>query len=389
MDIQSLVNLIPEELAERETKKRKLQALFEEHKQELVIYGHGNLGPELEKGLDIAGWPIQYYLDAYKPTDLKQKNINLKDARHYLTPNALIIVAVYDVVSAYPFIRSEIEKEGFHNIVSILDLRIWPELFQSGNIHSVVGWDIESISWDQASKAYELLADAMSQKVFYELLYFMLKNPYEKLSLCPARDQYMPSDVYLPIDSEFIIDCGAYDGDTMRAFYSRLGQWGSYTAIDADPYNIEKVRGSIQKDIPIHLQGVTKTIHAAVSNEPGTVSFVAKGCTSSHVSAKDKEDRQTVSVPVVRLDDVIQGPVTLLKMDIEGFELRALQGAERLIRENQPLLAICGYHHQEDLWEIPLYMKKLLPNHRIYLRNYVGMIEYVFYAVPQDRVLLE
>lgn len=387
LDIQLLLNQIPEEMAKREVRKRKLQALFQEHRDELVIYGHGNLGTELEKGLENAGWPVRYFLDANKPTDPEQKNINLRDANSYLNRDVLVIVAVYDIVAAYTSIRSDIQKEGFHNIISILDLRVWPELFQAGHMHSTIGWDIEHIPEKQVFAAYAVLSDGLSQRTFQELLRFMIEEPYEKLTLCSPINQYMPSDIYLPIENERFIDCGAYDGDTMRAFLSALGTWQSYTAIDADPYNIEKVKKSIQQDIPARLQGVTKAIHAAVSNEQGSISFCAGKRTASHVTLEGEENQQTVSVPVVKLDDVIQGPVTLLKMDVEGFELRALQGAERLILSNQPLLAICGYHRQADLWEIPLYMKKLLPNHKIYLRNYVGIIEYVFYAVPEDRVL--
>lgn len=386
-DIQLLLNQIPEEMAKREVKKRKLQALFQEHRGELVIYGHGNLGTELEKGLVNAGWPVRYYLDANKPTDLAKKNINLKDASRYIDRDALIIVALYDIVSLYPVIQSNLQKERFENIISVLDLRVWPELFQAGHIHSTIGWDIEHIPEKQVFAAYAVLSDGLSQRTFQELLRFMIEEPYGKLTLCLPINQYMPSDVYLPIEDERFVDCGAYDGDTMRAFFSVLGTWQFYTAIDADPYNIEKVKKSIQKNIPAQLQGVTQAVHAAVSNERGNISFCAGNRTASHVTLEGEENQQTVYVPVVKLDDVIQDPITLLKMDVEGFELRALQGAERMIRENQPLLAICGYHRQEDLWEIPLYMKKLLPNHKIYLRNYVGIIEYVFYAVPENRVL--
>ena len=387
LDIRSLFQQIPMELTSRREKKEVLKEQFRAHEKELVIYGHGNLGTELEKGLKNAGWPVRYFLDANKPTDLEQKRINLKDAAQYLGRDALIIVALYDILSAYPSIRSSLQKEGFHNIVSILDLRVWPELFQAGHMHSTIGWDIEHIPEKQVLEAYSLLADSMSQKVFCELLHFTVDAPYKEMTLCPAAEQYMPSELYAPIKNECIVDCGAFDGDTMRMFLSAIGTWQSYTAIDADPYNIEKVKASIQHDIPERLRAVTQAVHAAVSNGSGTVSFHAGNRTASHISEEETAKDTAISVPVVKLDDIINGPVTLIKMDVEGFELRALQGAEGLILTNQPLLTICGYHCQADLWEIPQHIKKLLPNHSIYLRNYVGLIEYVFYAVPPDRVL--
>lgn len=386
-DIQSALNKIPEEMSKREVKKRELQSLFEKHREELVIYGHGNLGSELEKGLRNAGWPVCYFLDVNMPTDLDQKNINVKDSDQHLSQDALIIVALYDIFSELPSIRRNLQSKGFKNIITVLDLRVWPELFQAGHIHSTIGWNIETIPEALVLKAYSTLTDSISQKTFVELLHFMIDTPYENLTLCPPTEQYMPSDIYCSAKNEFIVDCGAYNGDTMRAFLSTLGAWSSYTAIDADPNNIEKVKESIERDIPVHLRGVTQAIHAAVSNEQGTVAFHAGNYTSSYVAANGEYNQQAISVPVVKLDDVIQDPVTLLKMDVEGFELRALQGAERLILTNRPLMTICGYHCREDLWEIPLYLKMLLPNHRIYLRNYVGIIEYVFYAVPEDRVL--
>jgi len=46
-----------------------------------------------------------------------------------------------------------------------------------------------------------------------------------------------------------------------------------------------------------------------------------------------------VSVPCVRLDDVIgESDVRLLKIDVEGFELAALQGAARILQRSRPLL---------------------------------------------------
>lgn len=387
LHVAKILNTVPDELAKRREQKEKLIRQFEMHKQEIVIYGHGYLGTELDKGLAHAGWSVQYFLDANKPTDFGKRNINLEDARQFLSPDSLIIVAIYNVYLEYQTICAKLEAMGFNNILSILDLRSWPDLFQGGHIHDTLSWDISHIPEDLVSEAYSLMEDNLSQRTFEELLSFFLSDRDIKFTLCPEEKQYMPDEIYLPTENERIIDCGAYNGDTMRSFYTALGTWCSYTAIEPDLHNWEELNISIRANLPGELAGRTKTICAAVSNAAGNVTFCANGNTTSHISGKPAG--LVHSTPVIKLDDVIQDSVSIIKMDIEGFELRALQGAERVIRENHPLLAICGYHRQSDLWEIPLYMKKLLPNHHIYLRNYVGIIEYVFYAVPQDRVLLQ
>lgn len=382
IDVMKILNNVPDELAKRRDRKEELARQFELHKSEIVIYGHGYLGTELGKGLEYANWPVQYFLDANKPTDFSKKNINLKEATQYLPSDALIIVAIYNIYLEYPSIRAQLETMGFKNILSILDLRVWPELFQGGHIHDTLSWDITHISEKLVSEAYLLMEDELSKETYTELLSFFLSDCDMKFTLCQAEKQYMPDETYLPIENERIIDCGAYNGDTMRAFYSRLGAWCSYTGIEPDLHNWEELNASIQTSLPKELAERTKTICAAISNRAGSATFCANGNTTSHISGESVHN-----TPVIKLDDAIQEPVSFIKMDIEGFELRALQGAEGLIRKNQPLLAICGYHRQADLWEIPLYMKKLLPNHKIYLRNYVGIIEYVFYAVPENRVL--
>lgn len=384
LDVTKILNTIPEELAKRKERKEGLIKQFKTHKSEIVIYGHGYLGVELGKGLECANWPVQYFLDANKPTDLSKKNINLKEANRYLSPDAIIIVAIYNIYLEYPSIRAQLESMGFKNVLSILDLRVWPELFQEGHIHDTLSWDITHIPEKLVSEAYLLMEDGLSQKTYKELLSFFLSDRDIKFTLCQAEKQYMPDETYLPIKNECIIDCGAYNGDTMRAFYSGLGAWCSYTGIEPDLHNWEELNASIQTDLPKELAERTKTICAAISNKAGSATFCANGNTTSHIS-----EESVHNTPVIKLDDAIQEPVSFIKMDIEGFELRALQGAEGLICKNQPLLAICGYHRQADLWEIPLYMKDLLPNHKIYLRNYVGIIEYVFYAVPENKVLLK
>ena len=91
---------------------------------------------------------------------------------------------------------------------------------------------------------------------------------------------------------------------------------------------------------------------------------------------------------VVRLDDAIcNARISFLKMDIEGAEPQALEGARQTILAQKPKLAICVYHHIKDLWEIPLFIKSLVLEYRIFLRHHTTLdYETVCYALPPSDI---
>lgn len=116
-------------------------------------------------------------------------------------------------------------------------------------------------------------------------------------------------------------------------------------------------------------------------NEPLDISYSVE-LSQSTIGAGDAQGH------VARLDDLIgDARVTFLKMDIEGAELKALEGARGTILANRPKLAICVYHHFKDLWEIPLFIKSLVPEYRIFLRHHTKLeYETVCYALPPEDV---
>ena len=88
-------------------------------------------------------------------------------------------------------------------------------------------------------------------------------------------------------------------------------------------------------------------------------------------------------IDVIQIDSLMnKEEVTFIKMDIEGAELKALKGAKNIILRDKPKLAISIYHKPEDIVEIPLFIKELVPEYKLYIRHYSNdSIETVLYAV--------
>jgi FkbM family methyltransferase len=92
-------------------------------------------------------------------------------------------------------------------------------------------------------------------------------------------------------------------------------------------------------------------------------------------------------VRVVALDEDIKEPITYLKMDIEGAEYAALNGAAEHIRADRPKLAVSLYHSNDDLWRLPKLIHSIMPDYRFYLRYYGGALiaaDYVLYCLPPE-----
>jgi len=178
---------------------------------------------------------------------------------------------------------------------------------------------------------------------------------------------------------EYVADCGAYTGDTLLEFVrlAKMLRDGKYYAFEADPRTV----GELQNTITRHgLTDFTEVYPYAVWHESTRLAFDCDASSSS-VNAQG-----SIVVDARKLDDVLAGkPVTLIKMDIEGAEHNALQGAESIIRTQKPKLAISLYHKPEDLWKIPQYLTSVVPEYRYWARwHSYRTTEFVLYASARN-----
>jgi hypothetical protein len=102
----------------------------------------------------------------------------------------------------------------------------------------------------------------------------------------------------------------------------------------------------------------------------------------TQASRNSKLSSKGVPVEVTDLDSMLDTPITMIKMDIEGSELQALEGAKETIKKYSPKLYVCAYHRNEDLFALPQKILEINPNYKLYFRHsaYIPAWESNFYA---------
>jgi FkbM family methyltransferase len=236
----------------------------------------------------------------------------------------------------------------------------------------------------------ELLADDKSRKTYENVLSSRLsKEPWESfelLKLIYTGDMYFPKDIasFVFTEDEVFIDAGAYRGDTINTFIKTVnGRYEHIYAFEPDQnhYLFLGKNYSDCSDITAYPLGLY--------SHPTTLQFSENGDTSSSFADLTPNSSQKISaniidVEVTSLDVIIESKVSFIKMDIEGSELSALCGAERIIKLNQPKLAICLYHKISDFWNIPRLLHEYVPKYSLYVRNHALCLnDTVMYAVVE------
>lgn len=237
---------------------------------------------------------------------------------------------------------------------------------------------------DQVLLAEDIWADGASRAEYIAQVRLRALGDPSGLSPMPAEESYFLDGVFDLEPGDVFVDCGAFDGDTIRSVIARQPEFGSVEAVEADSLSFARLARCVAELKPAYRSRIR--LHpCAVGAEHGRVRFEDSGKVDSHVS-----DLGETVVDLVPLDAMFASKrVSMIKMDIEGGEFNALLGARRLVQRDRPILAICVYHHQHDLWRLPLLVRSIAPDYRMYLKAYRGDgIQTVAYAVPPGRVLV-
>lgn len=220
---------------------------------------------------------------------------------------------------------------------------------------------------------YNRLGDEESRRVYLDVIRYKVSGKVEYLYNCFCNKNSVYSEILKLTDNEFIVDMGAYDGDTIREFTAYTqGKYNGIIAMEPDEKNFRKLKRNTDG-----MQGV-RLYNIAAWNKKEKLSFADTSARSAHIAKSGNE------VDACDLDSLAENEnITLIKMDIEGCEKAALCGAEKTIRRCHPKLYVCAYHRNEDLFELPKKILELDDSYKLYFRHsvYIPAWESNFYCV--------
>ncbi|HUT11296.1 MAG TPA: FkbM family methyltransferase [Thermoguttaceae bacterium] len=191
-----------------------------------------------------------------------------------------------------------------------------------------------------------------------------------------------------PEPGDYVIDAGACFGDTSLAFACSVGPQGRVFAFEVLGTHLDIIRHNVAQNPALADRIVLVPYGLADRCNPSAQPIQTNGVLAPGFSLQSMPDE--ASIPVTTIDRLVESGdierVDFIKMDIEGYELKALRGATRTLCRFRPKLAISVYHRAADLYEIPTFLSRLGLGYKLFIEHYtIHAEETILYAIaPKD-----
>ena len=371
-----------------EREKTTFNRLVSPFDKALVLVGAGSLGKQVLSCLRKDGIEPVAFADNSPALQGKAVDgvqvLSRHQAAEKYGSSAAFVVTIWNTDHSFIQTRKELTEINCKKVVSAISLR-WK---YSKSLLPFFWLDVPSKTCENASlikSAYSLWADEFSRQEYIAQLKFRIWGDFDSLSEPVPQESYFPDDLFDLLPDERFVDCGAYDGITIKHFLKRQKEFkGKIVAYEPDFTNYNLLKKYIT-NLDENTRNNVIYLPYAVGAKSEKVHFNATGTMGSTISNEGKTEVTCVTLDE-NLGDIHTMP-TYIKMDIEGSELDALAGARNIIQKEMPILTICLYHRYDDLWRIPLFINSLTDEYQLFLRPHeIEGWQLVCYAVPNRRL---
>jgi len=221
---------------------------------------------------------------------------------------------------------------------------------------------------EKYSNIVNMLEDDLSKISYLASIYNLLTFDNSFVHYVP--NQYFGLPNFSLNNSEIIVDAGAYVGDTVEEYVRRGTEGVNVYAFEPYDKALDKLRNRVSR---VKQEWLLKDDDIVIV--PAGVGAETKKIFFSHIGNPTmiiQSEQGAFELPVYSLDDYFRDkePFTILKADVEGSELDMLKGAKNTIRKSKPKMALSIYHNPDDFVSIIEYVKSLVPEYHLSVRNH-------------------
>lgn len=325
----------------------------------LIIYGAGSAGRSVARHLAGRGVAVGAFLDSRAVEGDVHEGVPALTLSNWLADHDAsrheVLICLHNPHAEVAPVIDTLSNAGFKRVLTMID-------YINGTNDTQFRYWLAPTSFyrdkqPRIDAARQLLTDEASTNLMDASLRLRLQGDYHGLPEPSFVDQYVPADLPRWADPMRLVDCGAYDGDSIETMLAAGYQLDALVAFEPDLVNYV----ALAQRFP----GLNGTyLPCGVSDETQLVTFNAGLGPSSRVESGGSNHIQCVSIDLA----IGSFAPTLIKMDVEGSEPAALRGAQETLRRHRPGLAISVYHEPDHLWEIPLFIDSLNLGYSMALR---------------------
>ena len=343
----------------------------------VVLYGAGKMGRMAVDLMRAVGIRPRYIVDRNATGTIDGIDVIAPDnipVQDKTTATFTICIVTSPVQPIIEFLRSLgcVDVRPFYAYSEIVFPHIMPN-----------GWEMSAINGSDFVELQQVLQalehDDQSVVDYLRMLWWRLRRvdmAYPTHAVLADRKYFTAPSFPAMGMNEVYVDGGAHFGATVQDFLNVVSnRYGHIHTFEPDPANLAVLFRDLPADDRI-------SVHAeALADRVETIRFHhGLGYASSRVESGGQEVKTTT------LDSIEGITPTIIKLHLEGDELRALHGARGVIRTHRPILMVLADHSRDGLYRIPKFLYEL-DNYRLYfnLHDYCGNTS-IFYAYPSERL---
>ncbi|ADY54932.1 methyltransferase FkbM family [Syntrophobotulus glycolicus DSM 8271] len=345
--------------------------------KKILIYSAGITGKLVFNILKFLGTPVAAFLDRSATPGQLLYGLPVYKADDMNMPqeykNFKVIIALDRFKYSIGDITAYLNELGFTDVIYSHSVMCMSNYYHFNNTYNTPGVNLRQEE-KEILQALELMGDDQSRDVFCSFLRAYATSEFDNTVISAGYVDYVKTGITLNKGFSCFVDCGAYTGDTYEEV-KKYYKVNTYIGFEPNAEIFKKLTETVESSDDN--QTTAFLYPCAVGDKAYYASFNDELNGGSTLSEKGKQ-----TVQVVKLDDVLKNAnPTLIKMDVEGAEIDALNGCKGIIKENKPDLAICVYHRLTDLWRIPLLIHEFEPEYKLYMRCHsIATLETVLYG---------